>query len=147
VDALRFDVLTRALVDTAPRRAILGIGAASFLGVLGLDNADAKKTRKKCKKKCGPCEKCKKGTCKSKPDDTTCLGKGKCLRGRCNPLPICIGALNDCPPSGSTVECCSGHCTSTGMVVACSFSSPGGLCIDSDDCFGNPCVGYRCQAS
>ncbi len=147
MDWNRIDGFATTLAALPTRRTLLGLGGAGLLGALGLDSIDARKKTKKCKK-CGPCEKCQKGKCKPKSDDTACLGTGKCLAGQCNPLPICVRALDVCPPDSYPVECCSGHCTFNPPFVGCSFSGPGGLCVDSGDCGpGGTCVGYRCQAA
>ena len=149
MDAPRFDRLTRFLSASPTRRTMLGLGSAGLLGSIGLGSIDAKKNRnkKKCKK-CGSCAKCNKGKCQPKADDSACEGTGRCLNGRCNPLPICVQALEACPPEDYPVECCSGHCTFNPPFVGCSFSSPGGRCVESDDCGpGGTCVGYRCQTA
>jgi len=45
-----------------------------------------------CKKKCGPCKRCKKGKCKPKPAGTACAG-GTCQGGSC------VTAAANVPPS------------------------------------------------
>lgn len=150
MDTGRFDDFARALIAPS-RRTVLGLTVGGLFSSLGLTAAPAKKrkNKKKCKKQCGPCQSCKKGKCKPKPDDSACQGTGRCLKGQCNPLPICVQALQECPPVGSTVDCCSGECANPPppLLPACAFSGPGGLCVESNDCgSGGTCVGYRCQA-
>ncbi len=149
MDTDRFDDVARAF-GARSRRVVLGLTMGGLLGGLGMTASQAKKrkNKKKCKKKCSPCQSCKKGKCKLKPDDSSCRGSGKCLDGQCHPLPVCVQALQECPPESSTVDCCSGECANPPppLLPACSFSGPGGLCVDSDDCGpGGTCVGYRCQ--
>lgn len=149
--ATRFDQLARGLSHHSNRRTLLGVTIASLLSLPGQQVGAAKKNKKrkkaqeKCKKR-GTCWTFKKGKCKRTPDDTACRGSGKCLKGRCNPLPICVQALEACPAASLPIACCSRDCTNSGEYQGCSFSSPGGLCIDSGDCGpGRVCIGYRCR--
>lgn len=71
------------------------ISVASFLPIPP-DAAVAK-----CKKKCGPCKRCKKGKCKPKPNGTTCHG-GACQGGACvaDAVPQPSPPLPPAPPTG-----------------------------------------------
>src|SRR5215213_3578267 len=79
------DALTRSLTDSPPgsttrrtmTRLLGGLALGGPLALLGLREAEAK-----CKKKCGPCKRCKKGKCKPKPAGTACAG-GTCHKGTC----------------------------------------------------------------
>jgi hypothetical protein len=77
----RFDALTPNLTTTGSRRGITrllaGLTLGGSLGLLRLSQAEAK-----CKKKCGPCKRCKHGTCKPKRAGTACSG-GTCHKGTC----------------------------------------------------------------
>ena len=75
MDAQRFDRLVKSL---RTRRSVFGVvaGIVTLLG-LGHDKAAAKK----CKKKCGPCKRCKKGKCRLEPVmDLVGLGDGQTNR-------------------------------------------------------------------
>lgn len=138
MDRERFARLAWTLSVVPTRRAVLSLAAA--LGLPNLIDGEARKHKKR-RQKCGPCQTCRKGKRKPRQDDTACLGTGRCLQGRCNPLPTCVQALEGCPPAGPA-GCCSGGCTQ----FQCNFSGTGAPCADRTDCFlGAPCVGYRCQ--
>src|SRR5215213_4723115 len=87
MDTDAFTTLTRSLSSTQPRsttrrrltRLLGGLALGGPLALLGLSQAEAT-----CKKKCGPCKRCKKGKCKPKPAGTACTG-GTCQNGTCIP--------------------------------------------------------------
>ena len=87
------------------------------MALLGLSGVEAR-----CKKKCGPCKRCKKGKCKPKPAGTVCTG-GTCQSGTCvpatapSPLVCSSGTFvvaGRCAPScGTTCEAKTGICGQT----------------------------------
>jgi hypothetical protein len=116
MDLARFGRFARSLFAASTRRAMFGLGAAGLLGVLGgvlgPDDADAKKkkgkNKKKCKKKCGLCQVCKKGKCKN-------------AAGRP------CGAGQQCLADGTCVACdvCSSGCTFSQVQPAIAAASSG----------------------
>jgi hypothetical protein len=99
-------------------RLLGGLALGAPLALLGMPSVDANEA--KCKKKCGPCKRCKKGTCKAKPAGSACAG-GTCQGGRCVPA-------NDPPPP---LVCPSGTFTIAGRCAptcgpACA--ARGGAC-------------------
>src|SRR5215218_6006278 len=60
-----FDAMVKALGSLTTRRLTLGALMGGELGRLGLADVGAKKSGK-CKPKCDECEKCHKGSCKTK---------------------------------------------------------------------------------
>ena len=85
----------------------------------------------KCNKKCGPCKRCKNGTCKKKRDGTVCQGDGVCTNGQCTkggstPPPRTPTCGVDGALCGTDALCCEG------------FSCNGGTCA------ANACV-HSCQ--
>jgi hypothetical protein len=145
MDAAQFDALTRTLHARTQRRFV-GLGVATLAAALGLDRAHEASARK-CKKKCGPCKRCKKGKgkkgkCKPKPAGTVCAG-GTCQGGAC--LPFCAGknVCVDpafCQASGADCFCLvradAGHegepfCGQLGFVAAdCSVCTGEAVCVD-----------------
>jgi hypothetical protein len=81
MDSDHVDALSRALYT---RRGVVartaGFGAATLAAALGLGHPH--EASAKCKKKCGPCKRCKQGKCKPKPAGTVCAG-GTCQGGSC----------------------------------------------------------------
>jgi hypothetical protein len=81
VETTHFDALRPSLAESHSRRGIIQLVAGLALGgplaVLGLSPAAAT-----CKKKCGPCKRCKHGKCKPKRTGTACSG-GTCHKGTC----------------------------------------------------------------
>jgi hypothetical protein len=133
MDAQRFDRLAKTL---RTRRSALGLvaGFAALLGV-GHDEAAAK-----CKKKCGPCKRCKKGKCRlKKPDGTPCGGGGACLAGRC--------CVPDCTEGCDSDDGCGGDC-SCDRGQAC-LSGVCGACPADAECANTPCgatgLGVPCR--
>lgn len=84
----QFDHCVRELTITPTRRRLGGLLAAGALLAAGrVEVAVGKKRKKKkCKPKCGECQACKKGTCKSIADGTTCASADVCETGQCVPL-------------------------------------------------------------
>jgi hypothetical protein len=153
MDAARFDCFARTLVGTATRRTTLGLSVAGLLGALGWDETDAKKkgkNKKKCKKKCGPCQKCKKGKCKPKKAVGTPCGEGKqCFaNGQCVACDVCSacthttlqGAVDAATP-GATIQLCPGtYLTKTGinksLTVVGAGPGEGGTVLDGQGLTG-----------
>jgi hypothetical protein len=128
MDVHRFDTLVRTFSTQGSRRRLFGLlGSTALGGVLATsiaDDADAKK--KKCKKKCGECQRCKKGKCKPKANgilcstgfcqDGTCIGEGNCppaqvceLSEICCPEPVVTsGNTEVCDPTGNLCGCTGG---------------------------------------
>ena len=119
-----FDAVTRSLTasltgSTTRRgmtRLLGGLALGGPLALVGLVGAEAK-----CKKKCGPCKRCKKGKCKkNRPDGTACPG-GTCQSGRCiaagpslpPPSPCTTAATCPAPPASqrcAQATCIGGTC-------------------------------------
>jgi hypothetical protein len=133
MDSDHFDALARSLYDR--RRVVTraaGFGAATLAAAFGLGHPhEASAT---CKKKCGPCKRCKKGKCKPKPVGTACAG-GTCQSGRC------IASTQPCTPNCAGKICgdngCGGSCGTCGIGGGCT----GGGCICADrTCSGGTCA-------
>ena len=163
MDAQRFDWLVKSL---RTRRSVLGFAAS--VGVLlgaGIDE-----TLAKCKKKCGPCRRCKKGKCKPKPGAPRCGPCSVCQGGACRaqcPRDRCLEnddediCLKDCdPPCDTCSECnrvvgqCQPMCEEdqcvedfcdvpcTPSCAPCSYCDLG-FCTES--CDPSQCVEGRCD--
>jgi hypothetical protein len=163
MDGQRFDHIVKILRS---RRSMLGL-IAGIGSLLAVDPDEA--AAKKCKKKCGPCRRCKKGKCKPKRGSPRCGACSTCQGGRCvancasadcaNDICVppcdppcaggeaCIGGLcfAQCEPSceaGSNQGCANGACADLG----------GGCDVfDAGSCFSGPqCPngdgGTRCAA-
>jgi hypothetical protein len=133
MDDVRFDILSRSLSTDQSRRTIArllgGLALGGPLALLRLAEAEAK-----CKKKCGPCKRCKKGKCKPKPAGTACSG-GTCQRGAC-----IADAPEPCVPQDPATVCAAGCGTRSdncGRAVVC-------LCPDGDLCLGNGSCAQIC---
>jgi hypothetical protein len=94
MDAQRFDRLAKTL---RTRRFALGL-VAGFAALLGVSHDEA---AAKCKKKCGPCKRCKKGKCKPKPGSPPCGPCSVCRAGSC--VALCSAA--ECFDNGELSEC------------------------------------------
>lgn len=99
-----FDAVVRRLPEATSRRNITRIGSralrAAILARIGLPSAEVFAARSgTCKKPCGECEQCDKGTCRKKN------GRKRCKRGRCTPKPDFIAC--------SFGFCFEGACTAT----------------------------------
>jgi hypothetical protein len=153
MDVHRFDTLVRTCSTPGSRRRLLGLLGSTSLGALlatSVDHdADARNNNKnkKCKKKCGECQQCKKGrkdTCKPKPDGTLC-STGSCNNGACGcPADqVCVISEICCPDplvtSGNTELC-----ESTGNLCSCTGGTT--LCIFGGGEFGDCCeAGETCD--
>jgi hypothetical protein len=142
MDDRRFDSFVKALSSAGSRRGVLGIFGASALGLGAFVRpglSAAKKRNKKCKKKCGPCKKCKKGKCKPKPDGTDCGGTKVCQSGACMcPTECCAdadcGGLRECVANGSCAVLCADIDCPT-AACSCTTSVEGSRhCIVGLDC-------------
>lgn len=124
MDTRTFDTVTRSLIpagsSSTSRRGMIrllgGLALGAPLGLLGLQSVDAK-----CRKKCGPCKRCKRGTCKPKPAGTACAG-GTCQGGICVPAAtpplVCpsgtFAVAERCAPNcGAPCEARGGVCAVT----------------------------------
>jgi hypothetical protein len=120
MNAFRFDVIARMVTAAASRRGLVGFGiGAAFLEQSNLVT-DAKKKRKKCKKKCGPCRRCKKGKCKPKTDGTACETCGECQGGVC--VSLCQ-AGEQCLPNGTCATSCDDEadCPDASLICTCNI--------------------------
>ncbi len=107
MDADRFDFLSRSLSVAGSRRGALIATLVGSLGLLSLTHPDDAVAGRKCKPRCGACQKCKKrkchqtdhgkvckkGKCKPQANGTPC-GGGACQSGACVGAP----APRFCPP-------------------------------------------------
>jgi hypothetical protein len=126
VDNRRFDALTRGLAASGSRRGALG--AALGAGLVALFGSAAPEAAAKCSKRkpCGPCRRCKKGTCKRKPDGTACDG-GTCRGGTCEVAgDPCAGV--SCPACQACVD------------GACAAADEGNACGGGRICRGGACA-------
>jgi hypothetical protein len=152
VDSNTFDTLTKRLVT---RRAGAGLALAGLLG-LAVPDADAKKKKKKCKPKCGLCETCKKGKCKSlnglKQCGSGCIagdqcctnGAPGCPAGRpCNggTCQSCMSNNSPCTPGTTEQDCCTGICINN----RCGCFKPNHACAADRQCCSNSCVNNVCS--
>ena len=129
MDGQRFDNLVRSL---RTRRSIIGVVA----GLAALHRVDRDATAR-CKKKCGPCKRCKKGKCRKKlPDGTPCLSGGTCLSGRC-----CVPDCTDKPCNSN--DGCGGDCTCEQGQACFSQTGTCGACPADAECTDIPCGGTR----
>ena len=164
MDADHFDALARSLTAVGSRRRTLVVALSAAVGLRGLVRPDhaAAATFRKCKPKCGECEKCKKGKCDKKqgkkvckpgkctpkPNDTPCAGTGRCLNRTCNLQPTCkqAGQAGGGCTTFNPAVCCSGICN---VILFdggfCGQGAAGKECLTANDCVSKSCVGYRCQ--
>jgi hypothetical protein len=139
MDTERFAVLLRGVAAPPSRRVLARALAGLVLG--GTLPAAWQQTSEA--KKCAPCRKKKKGKCKGKlPDDTPCGQGGRCLKGRCNPAPVCRTVGVGCAVDNA-VACCSGVCRPADLT--CRRGNSGAVCLSDLDCISGKCIGYRCQ--
>jgi hypothetical protein len=153
MDAERFGAAIRRVTISGSRRVVLGIGLTHLLSLLGTRSSQARKRKKKCKKKCGPCEKCKKGKCKNTASGKEACG-GKCVPA-CLSTPDLVAIRNPltcgcCVPNGQSLGgnfcpaidlCCSARCSSGVCIAldqgeACDFDAQ----CASEDCENGECA-------
>lgn len=153
METSRFDSLFRLVAMSASRRGAVGIGLSLTLAVLGSSESGAKKRKKQCKKKCDPCEKCRRGKCKSSSPGKEACG-GECLPvcpsspelvTERNPLTCDCCAANGQSPGGNicliSAPCCSESCSSGTCIAleqgaACDFDAQ----CESRDCASGECA-------
>ncbi len=149
MDGLRFDALARHLCVLTGRRAGLrlllagvaagGLGLASVFGV-GVDEAPAKKHRKKKKRK--KAARCKSVASRCRENAESC-SRGCVQTGLC----ACSGTGNRCNRHS---DCCSGNdvcsisaCENVNVPICCGLE--GSVCLDRCDCcIGFPCIDGTC---
>lgn len=151
MDADRIATLIRRFSVPDSRRGVLGIGLGSAIALLASPSSRAKKPKNRCKRTCGPCEKCRKGKCK-----TTFAGREAC-GGKCLPL---------CPSSPDlalvrnplTCECCVANgdhgllsvclgdlcCSSICTIESCIGIEQGDVCAFDAQCESGSCVLGEC---
>jgi hypothetical protein len=136
MDAPRFDSLVRSLHT---RRSVLGL-VAGITALLGVAQDEA--AAKKCKKKCGPCKRCKKGKCKPKTGSPPCGPCSVCRAGSC--VALCSAA--ECFTSGDDPDVCIRTCNPP--CDTCSQCNPNtGQCDPQcpvDDCIEDFCR-FQCD--
>jgi hypothetical protein len=125
MDTRTFDTATRSLSTAGARstsrrgmtRLLGGLVLGALLGLLGLQGVDAK-----CRKKCGPCQRCKKGKCKPKSAGATCAG-GACQGGTCvpTPTPPLVCPSGTFTVAGRCAPNCGAPCDARGGVCASTF--------------------------
>jgi hypothetical protein len=156
IDGDHFDTLTRGLANPASRRTALGVGLSGILGALGVTETAAKKHKKWCKKKCGPCQRCKKGKCKPTAAGTLCTladgEEGTCQSGAC--VFTCAPGLTDCGGYCADLQTDDNNCGACGNY--CILFDPvcqGGSCCaptafscsDDEDCCSGNCANGKCH--
>ena len=150
MDGKRFDAAVRAAVTS--RRRILGLALGGAFATIGGTASAAQ-----CRKRCGPCKRCKHGHCKLKPDGSSCGAGNVCNAGVClmtgtcpDPQEYC-GATNVCGPVANDCRC---FATAGGSSICGSFElicngctsdadcSPGWACVSGAGCGcgGNGCA-------
>jgi hypothetical protein len=154
MDAARFDAMTRALHTRASRRGLARILGGSALGVsVGL-LGETDVAARKCRKKCGPCERCRRRKCVPKEEMSSC-GTGQVCRGGacvscwngdnsncCQPVPDGVNCYRaTICQAGQCVDCdadlqCEGRCLSALCRSHCYKS-----CLSNADC----CSELTCQ--
>jgi hypothetical protein len=151
MDADRFDAASRLFGATGTRRGALTALLAGAFGLASLaDPDDAWAASGKCRKPCGACKRCQRGTCvrtadgkrRCKPgrcvsvrNGTRCPG-GTCLGGRCAPFPTP-------PPCRSLRQSCDNDCCG-GLVCDRNGCEPGNVCLVP---IGKRCQGDECNCS
>lgn len=129
MDQNRFDALTRSLIAAASRRTILGITLGGVLGLLGPGRDAAAAKKRRCRPKCGVCQRCQKGKCHQ-----TKSGKKRCKRGKCQPR----ADGTEC--GGPCLACLGGVCTAkTG--TACGAGTE---CLSNGSCARTCTVDAEC---
>jgi hypothetical protein len=136
--ANHFDILAQSLAGLASRRSVVGGTLASVLGLVGGDQAAAKK------KPCPPCKARKHGKCKKLvPDGTLCAG-GSCQGGTCIPI-----APPSSPPPSPVCAAPDGIRNGTETGVDCGGLCPrcpnGQGCTTQHDCRSAFCANGVCQ--
>jgi hypothetical protein len=159
VDGHRFDNLAKSLRS---RRSIVGL-AVGLVALAGVNRDET--AAKKCKKKCGPCKRCKKGKCKPKLGSPRCGPCSFCEGGACRalcPRAECVESggeevcLKECdPPCDTCSECnriqgrceplCDGPCEEC-QSGNCVPKAAGASCGDCHECQGTNCVAL-CDAN
>ena len=129
MDQDRFDTLARSLSNAAPRRVILGFTLGGVLGLSGLGRDAAAVKKRRCRPKCGVCERCQKGKCR-----TTKHGAKRCRKGRCQPR----ADGTDC--GGPCLACLGGVCTAK-TADACGAGSE---CLANGSCARTCTVDAEC---
>ena len=122
MDYSAFASVSRALTNpqsgsTTRRRMTQLLGGLVLGGpvaLLGLSGVEAK-----CKKKCGPCKRCKKGKCEPKGAGTACTG-GTCQKGTCIAAASSPSSPSSPPPPPGPPPTGPGICNLSGSTSAIS---------------------------
>jgi hypothetical protein len=159
MDASKFEAMLRLCAMKPTRRdaprLLMGWVAGIASAQLAIHGTAARKRGKRCRKRKGKNARKTCATkqpnqpnaipanpplpfCASQADDAPCAG-GKCLRGVCNPTPICTGGELPCLTGE---ECCGGECSPENKL--CGRGPAGHVCLDGKDCASGVCVGHRC---
>jgi len=139
MDDTRFDVLSRGVGSAHSRRTVTRLLAASLVGALGLGGVGSVTAghRKRCRPRCGECERCRRGKCKPVTDYRSCSGGGTCAGGSCCTGSICnFQAYNEycctggtCLPTAEHGTLCCGPVTcDPGSMVECCPPGPDWQC-------------------
>lgn len=157
MDGERFDAVVKQAA-VASRRGVFGLALGGALAALG-GTADAAR----CRKRCGPCKRCKHGRCRLTPNGSACGSGNVCFNGVCVMAGTCSGAkdycsvdtvcglvANDCrcfaTVDGSSIcgtygiTCGGSGCTSD------SQCGPGEACVCAAGCSNCPGNGCGCVA-
>jgi hypothetical protein len=129
MDADRFDTIARRLTAVRPRRGLLGLALAALLVATGVEDGRAKK--------CGPCQKKKRGKCKKSPskNGATCGAGRVCAGGRC------VNDDGGCPAGANRCGGAEVGCGPTGAGCICfQRVGDGSLCADTFECTDEPCT-------
>jgi hypothetical protein len=126
--ASRFDRIAQTLHS---RRTALSLaaGAGAFLGLSRSDESGAK-----CRKKCGPCKRCKKGRCKPRLGSPQCgpcrICVGGTCKGACAGDEVCRG--DACLDPGGDCPAAADRCAED-ETVTCLLGGVAGLCLHTND--------------
>ena len=155
MNSTRFDAIVKGWGVHASRRTMLALIPTLGLGqAFAGTSADARKRKKRCKKKCGPCRKCRRRRCKPIADGKPCGDCAECQGGactaRCAGDETCLGngscgqtcaVDDDCTEAGC--ECNAGEgsdavCRLAPLISLCEIAEE---CVATSDCpAGNVCT-------
>ena len=148
MDETGFDALSRRVGLAHSRRAVARFLTASLAGSLVLGGVESASARRRCRPRCGECERCRRGRCKPVTDYRACTGGGTCTRGFCCIGSVCnIGDSNEycciggtCLPTAThSTLCCGPVMCEAGDMVECCPPGPGWQCCPEGSIFH--CVG------
>jgi hypothetical protein len=134
MDGQRFDRWARALAAASSRRGLIkGLAGTLVAGLIAADAEEAEAAAR-CRG-CGPCQRCRNGTCVPRRDGTLCGQCGKCAAGVCVANPARCGKCRVC--NESTFACNAQDCGDCGVCVNDVCKPKSGR--EGQDCGGSSC--------